>query len=208
MINVLHYQTLAFTIHGKIWKKSYKSNKFKVSAPTWNEEFESPDGSYSVWDIQDYFKSVLKRHNTVFGNPSKIESKNRKSKIENRFTFKINTGYYFELLTPWTIKLLGSTKSKITEYENGENVPHLEITEVILVHWNIVNNDYEQDSSKFLHIFVPNKSFSQLLDISSKNVIFSKTFNSEFSYIEVWFTDQISKPLKIEDKINITVVIN
>ena len=121
--------------------------------------------------------------------------------------FKIKAGYYIELLTPQTKKLLGSTKSKITKYENGENVPHLEIAEVILVHCNTVSNVCQQDS-RVLYKFVPNKSFGQLLDISSKNFIFLKTFNSEFSYIEVWFTDQNSKPLEIEDKMNITLVIN
>ena len=101
------------------------------------------------------------------------------------------------------MELLGITKSKITKDENGEHVPHLEITEVILVHCNIVNNDYHQES-RVLYTFVPNKSFGQLLDNSPKNFIFLRTFNSEFSYIEVWFTDQNSKPLKIEDKISIT----
>ena len=84
---------------------------------------------------------------------------------------------------------------------------HLEITKIVLVHWNIVNNDYQQDS-RVLYIFVPKKSFSQLSDISSKNVMFLKTFDSEFSYIEEWFTDQNPKPLEIENKINITLVIN
>ena len=101
------------------------------------------------------------------------------------------------------MELLGITKSKITKDENGEHVPHLEITEVILVHCNIVNNDYHQES-RVLYTFVPNKSFGQLLDNSPKNFIFLRTFNSEFSYIEVWFTDQNPKPLKIEDKISIT----
>ena len=108
---------------------------------------------------------------------------------------------------PETIKLIASTKSKITKNENGENVSHLEITEVVLIHCNIVNNSYQQDS-RVLYTFVPNKSFGQLLNISPKNFIFLKTFYSEFSYIEVWFTDQNSKPLEIEDKINITLVIN
>ena len=83
------------------------------------------------------------------------------NEIENRITFKIKTGYYLELLTPETMKLLGSTKSKITKDENGKNVPHLEITEVILVHYNIGNNDYQHDS-RVLYTFVPNKSFGQL----------------------------------------------
>ena len=82
------------------------------------------------------------------------------------------------------MKLLGITESKISKDENGENVPHLEITKVILAHCNIVNNDYQQDS-RALYIFVPNKSFGQLLDISPENFIFLNTFNSEFSYIEV-----------------------
>ena len=128
-------------------------------------------------------------------------------KIENRITFKIKTGYYLELLTPETMKLLGSTKSRITKDENGENVSHLEITEVVLIHYNIVNNDYQQNS-RVLYTFVPNKSLGQLLDISPKNFTSLKTFNSEFSYIEVWFTDQNSKPPEIEDKINTTLVIN
>ena len=105
------------------------------------------------------------------------------------------------------MKLLGSTKSKITKDENSANVARLEITKVVLVHCNIVNNYYQQDS-RVLFTFVPNKSFGQLLDILSKTFIFLKTFNSEFSYIEVWFTDQNSKPLEIEDKINIALVIN
>ena len=105
------------------------------------------------------------------------------------------------------MKLLGSTKSKITKKKHGENVPHLEITEVVLVHCSIVNNNYQHDS-KVLYTFIPNKSFGQLVDISPKNFIFFKTFHSEFSFIEVWFTDQNSKPLEIEDKINIALVMN
>ena len=97
------------------------------------------------------------------------------------------------------MKLLGSTKSKITKNENGENVPNLEITEVVLVHCSIVNNNYQQNS-RILYTFVSNKSFGQLLDISSRNFIFLKTFDSEFSYIEIWFTDQNSNPLEIETK--------
>ena len=104
------------------------------------------------------------------------------------------------------MKLLGSTKNKITEDKNGENVPHLEITEVVLVHCNIVNNDYQQDS-RVLYTFVLNKSFESLLEISSTNHIFLKTFNSEYNEIEVWFTDPNSKPLEIEDRINLTIVI-
>ena len=84
---------------------------------------------------------------------------------------------------------------------------HLEITEVVLVHCNIVNNNYQQNL-RVLYTFVPNKSFDKLLDISPANFIFCLTFNCKFSYIEVWFTDQNSKPLEIEDKVNNTLVIN
>ena len=105
------------------------------------------------------------------------------------------------------MKLLGSTKNKINKDENGENVPHLEITYAVLVQCNIVNKDCQQDS-RVLYIFVLNKSFCQLLDISPKNFMFLKIFYSEFSYIELWFTDQNSKSLEVEDKINITLVIN
>ena len=76
-------------------------------------------------------------------------------------------------------------------------MPHLEITEVVIIHCNIVNNDYQQDS-RVLRTFVPNKSFGRLLDISPENFIFLKTFNSEFSYIEVWFIDQYYKSLEIK----------
>ena len=104
------------------------------------------------------------------------------------------------------MKLLGSTEDKITKDKNGENVLHLEITEVVLAHCNMVNNDYQQ-YSRVLYTFVPNKSFGNLLDISPSNHIFLKTFNSEYDEIIVWFTDQNSKPLEIEDRINLTMVI-
>ena len=102
------------------------------------------------------------------------------------------------------MKLLGSTKNKIAK--NGENIPHLEIAEVVLVHCNVVNNDYQQDS-RVLYTFVPSKPFGSLLEISPTNHIFLKTFNSEYDEIIVWFTDQNSKALEIEDRINLTMVI-
>ena len=86
-------------------------------------------------------------------------------------------------------------------------MPHLENAEVVLVHCNIANNNYQQNT-RVLYIFVPYETFGQLLDISPKTFIFLKTFDSQFLYIEVWLTDQISKPLEIEDKTNITLVIN
>ena len=104
------------------------------------------------------------------------------------------------------MKLLGSTENKITKGKNGENLPHFEMTEVVLVHCNTVNNDYQQDS-RVLYTFVPNKPFGTLLEISQINHIFLKTFNSEYDEIIVWFTDQNSQPLEIEDRINLTIVV-
>ena len=123
-------------------KSSYNNNKFKISAPTWNDKFELPDGLYSVSDIQDYFEYILKKQGENSDKPSVQIYVN---KTENRITFKIKDGYSLELLTPETMKLVGSTENKISKGKNGENVPHLEITEVVLVHCNIVNNDYQPD---------------------------------------------------------------
>ena len=146
-------------------KSSYNNNKFNISAPTWSEEFELPDGSYSVSDIQDYFEYILKKHIESVDNPSIRIFVN---KIENRITFKIKSGYYLQLLTPETLILLGSAENKINKDENGENIPHLEIVEIVLVHCNLVNNDYQQDS-RILYTFVPNKTFGSLLEISPPN---------------------------------------
>ena len=135
-------------------KSSYNNNKFKISAPTWSEEFNLPDGLYSIPDIQNYFKYIFKKHSESVDNPLIRIYVN---KIQNRITFKIKNGYYLELLTPETMKLLGNSESKITKDKNGENVPHLEIAELVLVHCNLVNNDYQQDS-RILYTFIPNKT--------------------------------------------------
>ena len=116
-------------------KSSYNNNKFKISASTWNDKYELPGRSYSVSDIQDYFDYILKKHGEKIDKPSIRIYIN---KIENRITFEIKTRYYLEILTPETKKLL---EKEITKDKNGENVPHLEITEVLLLHCNIVNNN-------------------------------------------------------------------
>ena len=121
-------------------KSSYNNNRFKISALTWNEKFELPDGSYSISDIQDYFKYILKKHSESVDNPPIRIYVNR---TKNRITFKIKSGDYVELLTPETMKLLGSAESKITKDKNGENTPHLEVVELVLIHCNFVNNDYQ-----------------------------------------------------------------
>ena len=134
------------------------------------------DVSYSLSDIQDYFEFVLKNHEENIDGPSVQIYVN---KIENRITCKIKKRYSLELLTPETMKLIGSTENNTTKDNSGENVPHLEITEVVLVQCDIVNNDYQQDS-RVLYTFVANKPFGSLLEISLTNHIFLKTFNSEY----------------------------
>ena len=162
-------------------KSEYNSNKFKISAPTWNDTFDLPDGSYSIADIQDYFEFIIKKHEALTENPSIQIYPN---KITNRIVFKIKAGYILELLNPETMKLLGSTKKVVDKDKNGENVPKIEIVEVILVHCNLVKNDY-QHTSKVLFTFVPNKEFGQLLNISLHVFTTMNTVNTEFSYVEV-----------------------
>ena len=183
-------------------KSSYNNNKSKISAP-WSDKFELPDGSYSASNVQNYFEYIFKKIGEAI---DKLSVKAYLNKIENRITFKIKNWHTLELLTPETMKLLGSTQNKITKEKNGENVPHLEITEVVLVHCNIVQNDYQQDS-RVLYTFAPNKPYGILLEIPPTNHIFLKTFNWEFETIEVWFTDQSSQTLEIEDRINLRLVI-
>ena len=168
-----------------------------------DDKFQLPNESYSVSDIQDYFESILEKHGEDIDEASVQIYVN---KIENKITFEVKEGYCFELLTPETMKLLESTKNKITKDKNCENVPHLEITEVVLIHCDIVNNDYQQDL-RVLYTFVPNKPSGSLLEISPTNHIFLKAFNSEYDEIKVWFTDQNNKPLEIEGGINLTKVI-
>ena len=113
--------------------------------------------------------------------------------------FKIKTGYYPEILTSEIMKLFGSTKSKIIKDKNEENVSRLGITEVVLIHCNIVNNDYHQDS-KVLYTFVPNKAFDQLLDISQKKLYFSKLLVQSFHILRY---SLLIKIIKKNNKINI-----
>ena len=120
------------------------------------------------------------------------------NKIEKRITVKIKNEYGLELLTPQT--------QILTKDKNGENVWHLEVTEVVLVHCNIVNNDYQQGST-VLYRFVANTPFGSLLEISSANHIFLKVFNSELQTIEVWFIDQNSHPIRNRRQNKLTLVI-
>ena len=185
-------------------KSIYKNNEFKISAPTWNEMCDLPDGSYDISEIQDYFEYIIKKHETIAETaPILIYANN----ITNRIVFKIKTGYKLELLSKETMKLLGSTKDIIDTDKNSENVPRLENVEVVLVHCNLVNNSYQQDS-RVLFTFVPTKQYGQLISISPHSLVFLKTMNTEFSEIEVWFTDQSNNALEIEDNVNRSLIIN
>ena len=167
-----------------------------------------PDGSYNISEIQDYIEYIIKKHETIGENASILIYANT---INNIIVFKIKSGYKLELLSKETMKLLGSTKDTIDADKNSENVPKLENVEVVLVHCNLVNNAYQQHS-RVLFTFVPTKQYGQLISISPsispKSLIFIKTINTEFSEIEVWFTDQNNNALEIEDNVNISLIIN
>ena len=145
-----------------------------------------PNGSYSVSDFQDYFEYIIKKHETIADNPLvQIYVK----KIKNRVVFKITTGYKLELLTEETMQLLGSSKKVIDKNKDGEIVTRPETVEVVLVHCNLVNNNYQQ-TSKELFTFAPNKEFGQLITITPHSPTLLKATNAEFSFLEIWFTDQ------------------
>ena len=184
-------------------KSEYNNTRFKIHAPTWNDEFNLPNGSYPFSDIQDYFEYIIKKHETIADNPPVQIYVN---KIKNRIVFKVKTAYKLELLTEETMQLLGSSKKFIDKNKDGEIVPRLETVEVVLVHCNLVNNNYQQ-TSKVLFTFVPNKQFGQLITITPHSLTMLKTTNAEFSFIEIWFTDQNNRPLEIEDNVNITLII-
>ena len=162
-------------------KSEYKNNKFKILAPTWNDTFDLPNGSYSVSDIQDYFEFIVKKHEILTENaPIEIYP----NKIKNRIVFKIKAGYKLELLTPGAIKLLGSTKKDVDSDKNSENLPKLESVEVALVQCNIAKNDH-QHASNVLFSFVPDKQFGKLINISPHSLTMMNTVNTEFSFVEV-----------------------
>ena len=133
----------SYLLHLEKIKSEHNNNKFKISAPTWNNTFDLPDGSYSFSDIQDYFKIIIKKQETLTENPPFQIYPN---KIKNRIVFKIKTDYKLELLTYETIKLLGSTKKDADSDKNSENVPKLESIVVVLVHCNLVKNDCQHTS--------------------------------------------------------------
>ena len=128
------------------------------------------------------------------------------NEINNRIVFKIKAGYKLELLSKETMRLLGSSADTIDGDKNSELVPKLESVDLVLVHCNLVNNSYQQ-VSKVLFTFVRNKKYGQLITVSLETLIMLKTVNTEFSFTEIWFTDQDNKLLEIEDSVNISLII-
>ena len=146
-------------------------------------------------DIQDYIEYVIKKHETLTAIlPVHIYT----IRIDVRLVFKIKDDYKQELQTPETMKLLGSTKESIEKTKNGGKVPSLKVFEVVWVQCNLVDNQYQQ-KSEVLYTFTPNKSYAYFLSIEPSNLVFLKTYNTEFDEIIITFVDQDGRPLEIED---------
>ena len=172
-----------------------KSNQLKITAPTWNDVSELPGSPYLVSDVQYYIENIIKKHEEISANPLIHIYMNR---ITNRLVFKIKYGYKPELQT-----LFGSTKKITDKTKNGENVPSLEVIEVILVQCNLGDNQYQQ-KLEVLYSFTPNKSYDYLLNVEPSNLLFLKTYNTEPDEIIMTFTDPNGRPLEIEHKVNLT----
>ena len=155
-------------------------------------------------DIQDYIEYIIKKLETL---PTIPPIHIYINMINDRLMFKIKDGYKVELQMPETMKLLGGTKKLIDRTKNGENVPGLEVVEVVLVQCNLVDNQY-QKKSEVLHTFMPNKSYPYLLNVKPNNLVFLKTYHIESDEIIIKCTDQNSIPLEKEDKVNLTLLIN
>ena len=152
---------------------------FKISAPMWNDTFDVPDGSYLIAALQNYFEYIVKKHETIAEVSPVLSYVNE---INNRIVFKLKSGYKLELLSKETMRLLGSSSDTIHGDKNSELVPKLESVNLVLVHCNVVSNNYQQ-ASKVLFTFVPNKKYGQLITVSPETLIMLKTVNTEFSFI-------------------------
>ena len=186
-------------------KFKYNNNKFKISGPTWSETFDLPDGSYEIQDIQDYILKMVQKHEPKIKTDEESPILIDPDGVKNRLNFRIETGYESELLTKETQKLLGDGPI-IDKNKNSKNIPQLDQVEYVLLHCNIVQNNYLQNS-KLLYEFVSNKTFGQLISVKPPVFNQCKTSDSIFDYIEIWFTDQNNKSLQIEDKVSVTLII-
>ena len=195
--------------------KTNKPNRFRLDL-TDKRNLKKPNKNMALVNLSIYytwenitpeynnnkFIIIIKKHETLTENPPIQIYPN---KIKNRIVFKIKTGYKLEI-TPETMKLSGSAKKDVGKDMDCKNVPKLESVELVLVHCNLLKNDY-QHTSKVLFTFVPNKQFGQLIIVSLHSLIMINTVNTEFSFLEVWFTDQASKVLEIEDNVNLILII-
>ena len=195
--------------------KTNKPNRFRLDL-TDKRNLKKPNKNMALVNLSIYytwenitpeynnnkFIIIIKKHETLTENPPIQIYPN---KIKNRIVFKIKTGYKLGI-TPETMKLSGSAKKDVGKDMDCKNVPKLESVELVLVHCNLLKNDY-QHTSKVLFTFVPNKQFGQLIIVSLHSLIMINTVNTEFSFLEVWFTDQASKVLEIEDNVNLMLII-
>ena len=156
--------------------------------------------------IQDYIKYIIKKHQTLTTNfPINVYI----NIINNRLVFKTKNGYKLKLKNPETIKLFGSRKKLIDKTNNGENVPSLEVVQVVqvLVQCNLADNPY-QYKSEVLYTFTPSKSYPYLFNVEPRNLAFLKTYSTDFDEIIITFTDDNGRLTKREDKVNLTLLIN
>ena len=112
-----------------------------------------------------------------------------------------------ELEKPEIMKLLGSTKKLTDKTKKGENTTSLEVVEAVLVQCNLIDNQYQQ-KSEVLYTFTKDKSYVYFLNVEPNNLVFLKTYNTQFDKIIVTFKDQNGRPLQIEDKVELTLLIN
>ena len=122
------------------------------------------------------------------------------NRINNRLVLKIKDGYKPKLQTPETIKLFGTTKQLIDQTKNDENVPSFEVVEVVFVQCSLVDTQYQQ-KSEVLYTFTPNKFYAYLLNVEPRNLVFFKTFKTEFNPVVIVFTDQNGRPLENKVKL-------
>ena len=185
-------------------KSKSNNNKFKISGPPWSETFDLPDGSYEISDIQDYFLKIINKHEKI-GTNEESAILMYTNDVGNRLNFKIKTGYKLELLTKETQRLLGDGPL-IDKGKNSKNVPQLDQVEYVLLHCNLLENEYLQNS-QLLYELVPDKKFGQLISVNPPVFIQCKTSDTLFYYIEIWFTDQNNKSLQIGDKVSVTLIV-
>ena len=185
-------------------KSYYNNNKFKISAPTWAIRLMCLMVLSQLLLFKIILNILLIKHETIANVSPVLIYVN---KINNRIVFKIKSGYKLELLSKEAMRLLESSADTIDSDKNSELVPKLESVDLFLVHCNLVNNSYQQ-ASKVLFTFVPNKKYGQLFTVSPNSLIMLKTIKSDFSFIEIWFTDQDNRPLEVEDSVNISLIIS